>query len=147
MGGFWKRGKLFLDLSDKAHVDPKVVEIACSLDCDCIFSALEGTECGMRRTEYQHRGVWDRSKLRRHINVELQPVLDGSFHIVASAQSDEPFECSSDGSDVSELVERFEDDDDGPDGPDASVDSGRGRGPQIIRRQVIYVEHVRASAQ
>ena len=111
VGGFWKRGKLFLDLSDKAHMDPKVVEIAFSLDCDCIFSALEGTECGMRRTDYQHRGVWDRSKLRRHINVELQPIVDGSFHVVDSLQGEELFECSSDGSDVSELEERFEDDD------------------------------------
>ena len=121
VGGFWKRGKLCLDLVDKAQVDPFVVEKALSLDCDCIFSALEGTECGMRRTDYQHRGVWDRSKLRRHINVELQPVADGSFHVVASAQGDAPFECSSDGSDVSELVERFEDDDDEAqsDGPDA----------------------------
>ena len=108
VGGFWKRGKLFSDLSDKAHMDLKV---NFSLGCDCIFSAIEGTECGLRRTDYQHRGVWDRLKLRRHINVELQPVVDGSFHVVDSVQGDELFECSSDGSDVSELEERFEDDD------------------------------------
>ena len=92
-------------------MDPKVIERAFSLDCDCIFSTIEGTECGMRRTDYQHRGLWDRSKLRRHINAELQPIVDGSFHVVDSLQGDELFECSSDGSDVSEWEERFEDDD------------------------------------
>ena len=44
-------------------------------------------------------------------NVELEAVVDGSFHVVDSVQGDELFECSSDGSDVSELEERFEDDD------------------------------------
>ena len=54
-------------------------------------------------------------------NVELEAVVDGSFHVVDSAQGDEPFECGSDGSDDSELVERFEDDGDEvqSDGPDA----------------------------
>ena len=60
-------------------------------------------------------------KLFAHSNVELEAVVDGSFHVVDSAQGDEPFRGGSDGFDDSELVERFEDDGDEvqSDGPDA----------------------------
>ena len=51
----------------------------------------------------------------------LEAVVDGSFHVVDSAQGDEPFEFGSGRPDDSELVERFEDDGDEvqSDGPDA----------------------------
>ena len=100
-----------IDLEEKANVKQDVVDIALNLDCACIFSAVEETQSGMRRSDYQYGGVWNRKQLIDDIVAAMKPVVDSSFHVEDLAQGDEPFE-ESEGSEVSDVLdcaERFED--------------------------------------
>ena len=132
-GGFWRRGKLCLDLAEKANVKEDVVDIALNLDSACIFSAVEETQSGMRRSDYQHGGVWNREKLIDDIAAAMEPVVDSSFHVEDLAQGDEPFEDSegSEVSDVLDFAERFEDVVDVAQSEDPDVDEAQCEDPDV----------------